>query len=262
MMNGKSTALVTGASSGIGLELAREHAKRGGDLVLVARRRDKLETLRQELESAHGIKVTVLDRDLAAPDAAESLVRELDAAGLPIDVLINNAGFGGHGKFHERDWADDKQMIQLNVMTLAALTRLLLPGMVARGRGRVMNVASVAGFLPGPLQATYYATKAFVVTLSEALANELKGTGVTVTVLCPGATATEFESRANLTGTRLFVAGVAPASKVAAHGYAAMLKGKPLAIPGLSNKFMARVLIPLTPRPIATWMSRMVMEKA
>jgi uncharacterized protein len=260
-MSSKLTALVTGASSGIGTELAREHAKRGGDLVLVARRRDRLEALQRELEAAHGVRVSIFDRDLALPDAAESLVRELEDAGLRIDVLINNAGFGGHGKFHQRDWADDKQMIQLNIMTLAALTRLLLPAMIARRSGHVLNVASVAGFLPGPLQATYYATKAFVLTLSEALSNELKGAGVTVTVLCPGATQTEFESRANLGGTRLFVAGVAPASAVAACGYAAMLKGKSLAIPGLSNKFMARVLIPLTPRPLVTWISRQVMEK-
>lgn len=258
----KSLALVTGASSGIGLELAREHASRGGDLVLVARRRDRLEELQKELQDAHGVNVTVFDRDLAASDAAEALVAELEQAGLRIDVLINNAGFGGYGRFYERDWEDDKQMIQLNIMALAALTRLLLPGMIERGSGRVLNVASVAGFLPGPLQATYYATKAFVIALSEAIADELKGTGVTVTALCPGATRTEFIDRADLNGTRLFVAGMASASGVAAHGYAAMLKGKPLAIPGVSNKFMARVLIPLTPRPIVTWLSRIAMQKA
>lgn len=257
-----NVALVTGASSGIGLELAREHASKGGDLVLVARRRDRLEELQKELQDAHGVSVSIFDRDLGIPDAAESLVAELQQAGLKIDILINNAGFGGHGKFHERAWEDDKAMIQLNIMTLAALTRLLLPGMVERGSGRVMNVASVAGFLPGPLQATYYATKAFVVAFSEAIADELKGTGVTVTALCPGATRTEFIDRADLNGTRLFIAGMAPASSVAAYGYAAMMNGKTLAIPGVSNKFMARVLIPLTPRPIVTWMSRMAMEKA
>jgi hypothetical protein len=255
------TALITGASSGIGLEFAKEHARRGGDLVLAARRRDKLEALKVELEAAHGVKVTLFDRDLGKTDAGEALVAEIEAAGLQIDILINNAGFGGHGKFHERAWADDKAMIELNVMTLAALTRLLLPGMVERRKGHVMNVASVAGFLPGPLQATYYATKAFVVTHSEALANELKGTGVTVTALCPGATESEFMERADLGDTRLFVAGVVPASKVAKFGYDAMLAGKPLAIPGASNKFMARVLIPLTPRPLVTWMSRFAMEK-
>lgn len=260
-MNSKPLALVTGASSGIGLELARVHASRGGDLVLVARRRDKLDALKAELESAHAIHVTVFDRDLGVPDAGESLVSDLESAGLEIEILVNNAGFGGHGKFHERAWADDKQMIQLNVMTLATLTRLLLPGMVQRGHGRVLNVASVAGFLPGPLQATYYATKAFVVTLGEALSNELKGTDVTVTTLCPGATESEFMDRADLAKTRLFVAGVAPASKVAAFGYDAMMSGKPLAVPGLSNKLMVHTLIPFTPRGLLTRISRLVMEK-
>lgn len=260
-MSGKALALITGASSGIGLELARVHASRGGDLALVARRRDRLDVLAKELAAAHGVRASVFERDLALPDAGEALLADLDAAGLAPDYLINNAGYGGHGLFHERPWEEDKRMIQLNVMALATLTRLMLPGMVRRGSGRVMNVASVAGFLPGPLQATYYATKAFVVALSEALANELRGTGVTVTALCPGATETEFKDRANLGGTRLFMAGSAPAAKVAAFGYDAMLKGRPLAVPGLSNKLMVHALIPFTPRGLLTRISRLVMEK-
>lgn len=258
---GTNVALVTGASSGIGLELAREHAKRGGDLVLVARRRDRLEEIKKEFEATHGVNVALIERDLGLADAAEGLVRDLEQQGLQIDVLINNAGFGGYGKFHERAWEDDRKMIELNVMALAGLTRLVLPGMVERGSGRILNVASVAGFLPGPYQATYYATKAFVITLSEAIADELKGTGVTVTALCPGATETEFIERADLNGTRLFVAGMDSAAKVAAHGYEAMLNGKTLAIPGVSNKFLARVVIPFTPRPIVTWLSRVAMQK-
>ncbi len=255
-----TTALITGASSGIGMELARIHAASRGNLVLVARRRERLEALKAELEGSHGVAVTVIDRDLSTPDAAESLFDEVEGQGLTIDHLMNNAGFGGHGKFHERPWSDDAAMIRLNVLALTGLTRLFLPGMVARGRGHVLNVASMAGFLPGPLQAVYFATKAYVVSFSEAIANELKGTGVTVTALCPGPVATEFADRANLRGVKGFSHAMS-ADEVAEAGYRAMLRGTPIIVPGAGNKLAIHGLIRLLPRGLLTRVSRKAMEK-
>jgi short-subunit dehydrogenase len=216
-MTGK-TALVTGASSGIGEWLAREHAQRGGDLVLVARRGERLEALAAELREGHGIEVTVIAMDLGVPGAAEQLMQACDDANLQIDVLINNAGFGGHGRFVERGLDKDLQMMQLNMVALTELTYHCLQGMVERGEGRVLNVGSTAGFLPGPLQAVYYATKAFVNSFSQAIAQELKGTGVTVTVLCPGPVATEFVEAADLDGLSAFKSAPGPES-VARKGY-------------------------------------------
>ncbi|MEM9305209.1 MAG: SDR family oxidoreductase, partial [Pseudomonadota bacterium] len=170
-----TTALVTGASGGIGLELARLHASKGGDLVVVARSADRLEALRAELEEKHGVSVSVIARDLAEPDAAEAIFAETEAAGVEIDVLMNNAGFGLHGAFHEQQWGRVQAMMQVNMVALTALTRRYLPGMVERGRGRILNVSSTASFLPGPLQAVYYATKAYVTSFSQAIAEELRG---------------------------------------------------------------------------------------
>ena len=256
----KNLALVTGASGGIGLELARLHAARGGDLVLVARSEDKLEALAAELSQRHGITAHVFARDLSRIDAAEELAAALERKGLAIDVLINNAGFGGHGKFHERDWTADKAMIQLNVVTLTGLTRLLLPGMVARGHGRILNLASMAAFLPGPLQAVYYATKAFVLSFSEAIANELEGTGVTVTVLCPGATETGFAATGGLEDVKAFANADAP-DGVARAGYAGMLRGKTVVVPSLAKKIATR-LPGLLPRGLVTRISRATMEQS
>ncbi|NEP84786.1 MAG: SDR family NAD(P)-dependent oxidoreductase, partial [Okeania sp. SIO3B3] len=156
-----NTALVTGASSGIGSELARLHAAKGGDLVLVARREEALNKLKSELENAHNIKATVIAADLAQPDSAEKIFAATEAASIQIDILINNAGFGGHGKFHERDLAKDQAMMQVNIVSLVNLTHLYLQGMVSRNSGKILHIASTAGFLPGPLQAVYFATKAF-----------------------------------------------------------------------------------------------------
>lgn len=254
------TALVTGASSGIGTELARIHAARGGDLVVLARRTDRLEALKAELEEAHQVSVQTLVEDLAKPDAPQRIYDEVTSRGIRIDYLINNAGFGYRGFFHEQDWQRNQAMIQVNITALAALTRLFVPDMVARRSGRVLNVASMAGFLPGPLQSVYYASKAFVVSFTEAVANELADTGVTITALCPGPVETEFIERAGLRNAQGFVKG-ASAREVAKCGYDAMLQGKTLVVPGLLNKLTIHSLLRITPRKVATRISRRMMNE-
>ncbi len=259
MASDSTTALVTGASSGIGAELARIHAERKGNLVLVARRADRLEALKAELEQAHGITAHVIAKDLSDPEAPQQIHDELAAQDVQIDYLINNAGFGYAGLFHEQNWARNEAMIKVNVVALAALTRLFAPEMAARGSGRILNVASMAGFLPGPLQAVYYATKAFVVSFSEATNNELAGTGVTVTALCPGPVKTEFLDQANLKHVR-GLARYVSAHGVAQAGYDAMRKGKTIIVPGVVNKLIIHLLLPLAPRKQATAISRAMME--
>jgi short-subunit dehydrogenase len=236
------TALITGASGGIGEALARELAATKHDLVLVARSEGRLRTLADELTAQHGLTVVVLPADLAVPAAGAALAAELGERldGRTVDVLVNNAGFGDYGLFHESDPAKAAQMVQLNVSTLTDLTRALLPAMVAKGAGRVMNVASTAAFMPGPLMAVYYATKAYVLSFSEAIAQELKGTGVTVTALCPGPVASGFQSGAAMNDSKL-VKGkhLMTAAKCAHLAVAGMLKGKPVVITGTMNKLQA-----------------------
>ena len=256
----RKVALVTGASSGIGAQLARIHAERGGDLIVVARRRERLEALKTELEATHGVTVHVLPKDLAQAGAPQEIQDEVRALGVPVDYLVNNAGFGLRGFFHKQDWAINEAMIKVNILSLAALTRLFLPEMVARGSGRVLNVASMAGFLPGPLNAVYYASKAFVLSFSEALANELAGTGVTVTALCPGPTETEFNQTAQMRNVRLAQL-MASAHEIAEVGYQAMLEGKTVVVPGLINKITIHGLLRFSPRRLATRISRTLMEK-
>ncbi|MEZ4702797.1 MAG: SDR family oxidoreductase [Rhodothermales bacterium] len=257
-----NVALITGASSGIGRELARIHASRKGDLVLVARRAERLLELKTELEQAHGVQVLTIARDLAVPGAAKAIYKELTDKQVDVEVLINNAGFGGHGFFYERDWEADKAMINLNILALTALTRMFLPGMVERNRGCVMNVASTAGFIPGPLQAVYYASKAYVISFSEALANELSDTNVTVTALCPNFTQTEFIENGNLTRTRAVKLLFIPTARtVADYGYRAMLRGKTMAVFGIFNKFAFHILLRILPRKLVTAISRSTMEK-
>jgi uncharacterized protein len=255
-----NTALVTGASSGIGAEFARYHASKGGDVVLVARSKDRLDELKSELESAHGISATVIAADLAQPDSAEQIFAATEAAGLQIDILINNAGFGGHGKFHERDLAKDQAMMQVNMVSLVNLTHLYLQGMVNRNSGKILHVASTAAFMPGPLQAVYYATKAFVMSFSQAVAQELDGTNVTSTVLCPGAVATGFVAAGDLEGVDLWDKAATPES-VAKCGYDAMMNGELVKInePGLS--FMLNWVVPFLPRKTVLKISRKAMEK-
>ncbi len=233
-----AVALVTGASSGIGLELARLLARGKYDLVLVGRAREKLKQLARTLQSAHGVAAYTFPADLADPGAPVRLMRALKHEGILPEILVNNAGYGSFGPFHESKIEGQIGMIQVNVAALVHLTGLCLPAMVARRRGRILNVASIAGFQPGPLMATYYATKAFVISFTEALAEELRGTGVTATALCPGPTRTAFGARANMIGSRLLsghILSVMDARPVAESGYRAMMRGKVIAIPGAMN---------------------------
>jgi short-subunit dehydrogenase len=229
------TALITGGSVGIGREMARVLAGKGMNLVLVARREERLRMLAEELGSQYGVSVMTIARDLGVQCAATGLFAELTAKGTQIDLLINNAGFGLQGSFAGTDPATQLQLLEVNVVNLTHLTRLLLPGMIERKWGRILNVASIGGFVPGPLTATYSASKAYVISFSEALAVELRGTGVTATVLCPGPTDTEFAQRAGLIGSRAFRSAMG-ARKVADVACAAMLAGKRVVIPGWVNK--------------------------
>jgi short-subunit dehydrogenase len=254
------TALVTGASSGIGRELARIHAQKGGNLVIVARRRDRLETLKLELARDYGVEVFVMSLDLGAPEAPQTLYDRMKTSGIEVDVLINNAGFGGYGKFHERPWERDEAMIRLNVQALCALTHVFLRDMVARDRGRILNVASTAGLVPGPLQAVYYASKAFVLSFSQAIAEELSDTHVSVTALCPGPVATEFGEVANLRGASAF-SKPASAVEVAQVGYRAMQQGKLIAIDDWKISMLLNWMVPFLPRRTVLRLSRRHGEK-
>lgn len=255
-----NTALITGASSGIGFELARLHASKGGDLVLVARSQNKLEQMKLDLEARYSIAVTIIVEDLSKPDSALSVFSQTQAADLTVDVLINNAGVGGHGNFHERSLTDEQAMMQLNMVSLTELTHYYLQGMVERNRGKILNVSSTASFLPGPLQAVYYATKAYVTSFSQAIAEEVKHANVTVTALCPGAVATGFVEAADLEGVEVFKQAKS-AKSVAECGYFAMQQGQLVAINEAKLSFMLNWLVPLMPRKMVLKMSRQSMEK-
>ena len=234
----RPVALVTGASAGIGVELARVLAA-GHDLVLTARRADKLQALADELQQKHRATCRVFPADLADPAAPRKLFDAIREAGITVDVLVNNAGFGDLGAFAKADLAKALKMVQVNVAALTELTGLFLPGFVARGAGRILNVGSVAGFQPGPLMAVYYATKAYVNSFSEALHSELRGKGVTVTVLCPGPVATEFGAVSGFKETRAFSAGQAMAARpVAEAGVRALLAGRRMVVPGWRNRLL------------------------
>lgn len=247
-MKTKKVALITGASTGIGKELAYIHAEKGGDLIITARSKDKLEKLQSEIESKYSVKVMVIANDLSKPESPKAIFDEVMKAGIEVDYLINNAGFGGVGKFHERSWEDDNQMINLNITALTALTRLFLPEFVKRNSGKILNVSSTASFMPGPLQAVYFATKAYVTFFSNAIAQELSDTNITVTNLMPGATKTEFGRVSGMDKTSMFKSAVG-ARSVAEDGYNGMIKGKLDVISGLtfSQKVMM-AFIPFMPK--------------
>ena len=249
------TALITGASGGIGLDLARLLAADKYNLILVARNADKLGQIAVELRDKHKIQAVAVPIDLADPAAPEELFHLLEERGIGIDVLINNAGFGTHGLFADSDPVAELQMIQVNIVALVHLTRLLLPGMIANQRGRIMNVASTAAFQPGPFMAGYYASKAFVLSFSEAIASELQGSGVTVTALCPGPTDTGFQKRAGVEDSPLFKWNTMNSVDVARIGYQGMLKGKRVVITGFKNKTLA-FATRFAPRNLVTSIAR------
>jgi short-subunit dehydrogenase len=254
------TALVTGASGGIGLELARLFAADGHDLVLVARSGDKLARLAEELSGEHNVRARVVATDLARADAPQGIFDELQREGVEIDALVNNAGIGSYGLFAETDLKSELELLQINVVALTHLTKLFLPQMIARGRGYVMNVASTAAFQPGPLMAVYYASKAYVLSFSEALANETEGTGVRISALCPGPTETGFVAAAKMADSKLFERGAMDARTVAVEGYRGMLNGKTIVIPGFRNNLLARS-IGFFPRGLVTKVVRRIQEK-
>ena len=255
-----STVLITGGSGGIGYELAKLFAHNGYNLVLVARSGDRLAQVAMELQ-AYGVTVKTIALDLAAPTVPKFLFDQLQREGITIEVLINNAGFGAFGEFAEMSEEEIFGQIALNVIALTELTRLFLPTMIARRSGRVMNVASTAAFQPGPLMAVYYATKAYVLSFSEAIANEVHGSGVTVTCFCPGATHTGFAQQSGTENSRLFKQfGAMSAEGVARDGYRALMHGRTVAISGVHNWVVAQSAR-FAPRKMVTAISRWIAEK-
>ncbi|HEX4487217.1 MAG TPA: SDR family oxidoreductase [Terriglobales bacterium] len=253
------TALITGASGGIGYELAKLFAHDRYNVVLIARSAEKLSQLADELQRQFGITAKAITLDLATPGAAKQLFDQL--SGTPIDVLVNNAAYGIFGEFAEQKPDDISGQIELNIAALSMLTRLFVPQMIERKSGKILNIASTAGFQAGPLMAVYYASKAYVISFSEAIANELKGSGVTVTCLCPGPTDTGFQGRAGVANSRLFKQfGPMSAKAVARDGYRAMMKGKTLTISGFKNRVLAETTR-VAPRKLATAVSRWVAEE-
>jgi uncharacterized protein len=257
----KTYSLITGASGGIGSDLARILANDKHNLVLIARNEAKLNEIKISLENEFGIDVIVYAIDLSVPDAAEKLFENILKENIQINILINNAGFGDFSAFAESDMAKQEMMINLNILALAKLTRLFLPEMIKSGNGRILNVASVAAFMPGPLMSVYYASKSFVLSFSYAISNELKGSGVTVTVLCPGPTDTGFVEAASLGESKLFkIMKPVPSSEVAKYAYRYMMKGRLLAIPGFMNKIMWTA-VRFSPRKTLTSVVRKIQEK-
>lgn len=250
--------LITGASEGMGREFARIFAHHGYPLILVARNQTRLDTLAGELSAASRVDVRTISKDLSLPAAAAELKAAIDDQKISVEILVNNAGFGVHGLFSEADWKTTEDMLRLNTSTLTHLTRLFLPGMLQRGRGRILNVASTAAFQPGPFMACYFASKAYVLSFTEALAEELSGTGVTATAFCPGPTRTQFQKRSNTEKIRENAFAMDAASAVEA-AYRGLMKGKRLVIPGFTNKLLA-ILVRLSPRRLVIRITRFLEE--
>lgn len=251
---GHERALITGGSVGIGAALADVFAGHGHDLILASRNRDKLEARGRAIRNQFGVDVVCLPADLTDPDGARQLHEAVIARGLDVHYLVNNAGVGLYGKFSTTDLDAELKMIQLNVTSVVDLTKRFLPSMIARRSGRILNVASMAAFVPGPWMSVYYATKAFLLSFSQAIDYELKANGITVTTLCPGPTESEFKVRAGSERSRLFERFVMDAPRVARVGYTGMMNGKAVAIPGLRNKLIP-VATRLTPRPLVAKLS-------
>ncbi|MEL6815014.1 MAG: SDR family oxidoreductase [Cyanobacteria bacterium J06598_3] len=247
------TTLITGASSGIGLQLAKRFAREGNDVILVARSESKLQSLASELIETYDIQATVLRHDLTAPDAPRKIFDQVQQNNLVVDTLINNAGYGDYGEFASSEWAMQQGMLSLNMVALTQLTHLFLPGMLQRGSGKILNVASTAAFQPGPMMAVYFASKAYVLSFSEAIAAETEGTGVTVTVLCPGPTQTNFADNASMDQIALMenvsADSFPTAAEVAEYGYRSLQKGQVVAVHGTLNKLLT-FSNRLTPRAV------------
>ncbi len=256
----KKLALITGASSGIGKEFAKIHAEKGGDLILVARREDKLAELKKEIQSQHNREVTTISKDLSKSGSAKELYDQVKSANLEVDYLINNAGFGLRGKFHELSLSRQQEMMQLNMVSLTELMYLFLPEMIERNSGRILNVSSTASFMPGPLQAVYFASKSYVQFLSNAVAEELHNSGVTVTNLMPGATDTEFAKTAGMEKTKLFREASSPGI-VAEEGYEGMLQGELDVVSGASTRYkMTLSMVPFLPKKLLLKQVRQAQE--
>src|SRR5664279_1714979 len=255
------TALITGASGGIGAEFAKILAENKDNLILVARSKNKLDELRKDLEDKHNISVFTIGKDLSHPGAAKEVYDEVKEKAISIDYLINNAGFGDFGFFAESDWNKQEMMINLNITALAHFTRLFLPDMISRRSGKILNVASTASFQPGPTMSVYFATKAFVLSFSEAVNNEVKEFGITVTALCPGATLSGFQAAAAMEGSKLLERKNIPSSReVAEYGYRAMMQGRAVAIHGFRNTLLANS-VRFAPRSLVVKMARKMQEK-
>ena len=255
-----STILITGASSGIGLELAKVSAARKHNLILVARNVQALTDLKMQLEQQYAVAVHVIQKDLSVSNAAESLYNDVKLLGLSVNALINNAGFGDFGSFADTDWQKNHQMLELNIVALTQLTHLYLNDMSLKGQGKIMNVASTAAFQPGPKMAVYAATKAYVLSFSEAIQNEYASKGISVTALCPGATESGFMAAASMEDAAIFKNKQLPTSaEVALYGYKAMMKGQAVAIHGTLNYILANAGR-FVPRGLVTKIARRVIE--
>jgi short-subunit dehydrogenase len=262
MTNSKlnKTTLITGASGGIGLEIAKIFAKNGHDLILVARSADKLLTIANEFREKYNVKVAAFAKDLSNSDEVISLVEIIKKENVFIDFLVNNAGIGLYGAFESTNWQDDEKMMLLNMNTLAYLCKAFIPEMKKAGRGHVLNIASTAAFQPGPNMAVYFATKAFVLHFSEAINEELKGSGVSVTAVCPGATESGFQKQANMENAALFNKKIPTSAEVAEFAFLAMMQRKAVAIHGFKNKFLV-FSTRFAPRSLVTKISKYVMKE-
>lgn len=256
----EKNVLITGASSGIGYEFAARFAKEGYNIIAVARNKQKLDELKRQLEKTYGIAVWIYAKDLSNQNEVHDLYETLKNEQLDVHILVNNAGFGLYGEFVETELQEELNMIDLNIKTLTHLTKLVVVDMVKRNEGKILNVASTAAFQPGPLMAVYYATKAYVLSFSEALSNELRHTNVTVSALCPGPTATGFVDRANLQQSKLFKSGVMDVKQVVEAGYKGVMNNKTVIIPGVANKLLA-FSVRFMPRKFVTNIVRKVQDR-
>lgn len=259
-MKSKETVLITGASGGIGKELAILFAKDGFNLVLVARSKENLMKVKNEIESFSDGSIQIYSKDLSKEDEIIALQNELSSNNIQIDYLVNNAGFGLFGEFVNTSLDEELNMIDLNIRTVTHLTKLFIKGMVERNKGGVMNIASTAAFQPGPLMSVYYATKAYVLSFSEALSNEMKGTNIKITAVCPGATETNFGNRASMNESKLFQSGVGNVKDVARIAYEGFNKGKTIVIPGTTNKVLANS-VRFMPRKMVTSVVRYIQRR-